>query len=144
MGFKLPNGSKLSLEQLEIINLDFQRDWLIQGTPGTGKTVMAIYRSVMAADYYTGKKVLLLVYNKPLMSFLKTAVNNTCPKNVEVHTYHQWLNNIYHEYRLGAVPSNGGSFNINWDRVRNDLAWLGKQYAHIILWGLSSKVCKLI
>lgn len=50
MGFKLPNGGDLSEEQLDIINLPTTKDWVIKGAPGTGKTVMAIYRAGQASQ----------------------------------------------------------------------------------------------
>lgn len=31
MGFKLPNGSDLNAEQLDIINLPTTKDWVIKG-----------------------------------------------------------------------------------------------------------------
>lgn len=70
MGFRLPNGSDLSEEQLDIINLPTTKDWLIKGAPGTGKTVMAIYRAGQASQVSKGKPVLMLVYNNPLMRYL--------------------------------------------------------------------------
>jgi len=131
MGFKLPNGSDLSEEQLDIINLPTTKDWVIKGAPGTGKTVMAIYRAGQASQASKGKKVLMLVYNNPLMRFLSTAVQGNYYSNVEVSTYHQWLNNIYSEYRLGSVPKDG--YDHNWSSISASLSRLGKKYSHVII-----------
>lgn len=131
MGFKLPNGSDLSEEQLDIINLPTTKDWVIKGAPGTGKTVMAIYRAGQASQASKNKPVLMLVYNNPLMRFLSTAVQGNYYKNVEVLTYHQWLSDIYREYGLGWVPKVDGEH--NWDVIASELAGIGKKYAHVII-----------
>ena len=88
MGFKLPNGSDLSEEQLDIINLPTTKDWVIKVAPGTGKTVMAIYRAGQASQVCKGKPILILAYNNPLMRFLSTPIHGNYYKNVEVLTYH--------------------------------------------------------
>lgn len=131
MGFKLPNGSDLSEEQLDIINLRINKDWVIKGAPGTGKTVMAIYRAGQAAQMAKGRPVLMVVYNNPLMKYLSTAVKGNYYKNVVVSTYHQWIYDIYSEYRLGYVPKNGSEF--DWQKVTSDLSGIGKKYAHVII-----------
>ena len=131
MGFKLPNGSDLSEEQLDIINLPVTRDWVIKGAPGTGKTVMAIYRAGQASQISKGKPVLMLVYNNPLMRFLSTAIQGNYYKNVRVLTYHQWLYNIYNEYKLGYIPKEGKDY--NWAVIASELAGVGKKYSHIII-----------
>ena len=131
MGFKLPNGSDLSEEQLDIINLPPTKDWVIKGAPGTGKTVMAIYRAGMASQASKGKPVLLLVYNNPLMKFLSSAVQGNYYRNVKVLTYYQWLSDIYREYGFGPVPEN--EYDHDWSRITSDLSRIGKKYAHIII-----------
>lgn len=131
MGFKLPNGSDLSEEQLDIINLPTTKDWVIKGAPGTGKTVMAIYRAGQASQVSRGKPVLLLVYNNPLMKFLTTAVKGNYYKNVTVQTYHQWLNDIFTEYHLGSIPKNGDDH--DWAKVAYQLSGVGKKYSHVII-----------
>lgn len=131
MGFKLPNGGDLSEEQLDIINLPTTKDWVIKGAPGTGKTVMAIYRAGQASQISKGKPVLMLVYNNPLMRFLSTAVQGNYYHNVKVQTYHQWMYDIYKEYSLGNVPMDGDDH--NWSAIASALARIGKKYAHVII-----------
>jgi len=131
MGFKLPNGGDLSEEQLDIINLPTTKDWVIKGAPGTGKTVMAIYRAGQASQASKGKPVLMLVYNNPLMRFLSTALQGSYYKNVQVETYHQWINDIYREYGFGSIPKVQNSH--DWAAVSSDLSRIGKKYAHVII-----------
>lgn len=44
MAFELPDYSSLNPQQVDIINLSTNRNFLISGSPGTGKTVIAIYK----------------------------------------------------------------------------------------------------
>ena len=131
MGFRLPNGGDLSEEQLDIINLPTTKDWVIKGAPGTGKTVMAIYRAGQASHSSKGKPVLMLVYNNPLMRFLSTAVQGNYYRNVQVQTYHQWVNDIYSEYSLGKIPKDGNDH--DWTAIASDLSRIKKKYAHVII-----------
>lgn len=74
MAFKLPNQADLTIEQTEIINLPTNKNFVIQGGPGTGKTVMAIYR---AGQMPRNARVLVLVYNRPLCEFIKTGIKDS-------------------------------------------------------------------
>jgi DNA helicase IV len=121
----------LSEEQLDIINLPTTKDWVIQGAPGTGKTVMAIYRAGQASQASKNKKVLMLVYNKPLMSFLSTAIQGNYYKNVEIKTYHQWLSDMYSENWWGSVPKDGDEH--DWSAIAHQMSECGKLYSHVII-----------
>ena len=132
MGFRLPNGSDLSEEQLDIINLPTNKDWVIKGAPGTGKTVMAIYRAGQAGQTSHGKPVLMLVYNNPLMRFLSTAIRGNYYKNVKVSTYHQWISDFFTEHRMGRVPKDEDDQH-DWITITNKFSKFGKLYSHVII-----------
>lgn len=129
MGFKLPNGNDLSEEQLDIINLPTTKNWVIAGAPGTGKTVMAIYRATQVSRNH---KALLLVYNIPLMQFLQTAVKNSNYRNCTVSTYYQWLSNFYRK-QFGTKLPEVERFAPDWPVVGQNCKRLGKMYEHIII-----------
>ena len=57
MAFELPDYSSLNPQQVDMINLPTSRNFMIKGSPGTGKTVVAIYRAAQMRS----KKVLMLV-----------------------------------------------------------------------------------
>lgn len=132
MAFRLPNGEDLSEEQLDIINLPLTKDWVIKGAPGTGKTVMAIYRAGQASQMGKNEKVLMLVYNNPLMKFLSTAVQGNYYKNVEISTYHQWIGDVYTENGWGRVPKDEDGDH-DWDTITADMSHLRKMYSHVII-----------
>ncbi len=131
MGFRLPNGSELSPEQLDIINLPATKNWVIKGAPGTGKTVMAVYRAAQVGKQSNNKSILMLVYNNPLRQFIATALRGREYQNVQVKTYHQWVSDIYREYQLGYIPKDEGDH--DWEAIAEDMAGIGKKYAHVIV-----------
>lgn len=100
MAFNLPNYSSLNPQQVDIINLPTSRNFMIKGSPGTGKTVVAIYRAAQMRN----KKVLLLVYNRPLMLYLKSAIEGLHLRNCEVNTYHSWISAFYKKQLGHTVP----------------------------------------
>ena len=129
MSFRLPDGSELSKEQLDIINLPTNQNWLIKGGPGTGKTVMAIYR---AGQFLPNKSVLLLVYNKPLEMFLSTALKGKQFANCLISTYIQWLSDVYKKIFGTAYPKIG-PFEPDWDQIQDDFKNFAPIYDHIII-----------
>lgn len=132
MGFKLPNGQDLSVEQMDIINLPPTRDWLISGAPGTGKTVMAIYRAGQVGQMHKDRTVLMLVYNRPLRDYLASAVQGNYFENVEIQTYHQWVYDLYKEHNWGRVPRTDED-GLDWASITRRITGLGRHYVHIII-----------
>ena len=94
MAFILPNYSSLNPQQVDMINLPTSKNFMIKGSPGTGKTVVAIYRAAQMRN----KKVLLLVYNRPLMLYLKSAIDDLNLRNCEVNTYQPPFSSYRHEH----------------------------------------------
>lgn len=127
MPFKLPNGRDLSPEQIETINLPTNKDYMITGSPGTGKTVMAIYRAGQIARYYS---VLMLVYNAPLKAYLSTAIKEQISGNCEINTYNSWISHIYRDYLGMRAPTIS---ELDWDSIYSDFLPLGKLYEHVVI-----------
>lgn len=130
MSFQLPNGNDLTIEQLDIINLPTNEDWVITGGPGTGKTVMAVYR---AAQLGRKKKILMIVYNKPLQQYIETAVRGSVYKNCEIKTYHQWVSDFYKSELPGHAVPKFDRFDLDWDTILEQCADVGKVYDHVII-----------
>lgn len=128
MAFELPDYSSLNHEQREVINLPTNINFFIKGSPGTGKTVIAIYRAAQMRN----KKVLLLVYNRPLMLYLQSAIKALNITNCEVNTYYAWLSSFYRIQRRTCVP-NFGQFQYNWNQILLDFNNIGTVYDHVII-----------
>ena len=129
MAFKLPGKNKLSKEQLDIINLPTKNSWVIEGGPGTGKTVMAFYR---AAQVQADSEIPVLVYNRPLRNYLSSAVKDLRISNCNVYTYFQWIESFYAKALKKPCPYIE-QFKPDWAQVEADCAELGKYYEHVII-----------
>ncbi|MDO4952805.1 MAG: AAA family ATPase [Synergistaceae bacterium] len=85
-------NSEINSERSLMRSLPMDVNQVISGGPGTGKTKMAIERALILAkkqiDNGDNRKVLLLVYNRPLAMYISTQLSG---KNFEVKTMHSWL-----------------------------------------------------
>jgi len=127
MSFYIPKYKDLVIEQLDIVNLPTNRNWVIQGGPGTGKTVMAIFRAQQISKY---KKTAILVYNRPLKLFLEKAVAGT---NCEVKTYNEWISETYYDcFRTKQYP-HIDRYKPDFVKVEKELLNVGIKYDHIII-----------
>lgn len=128
MAFELPKLVDLTDDQLTILNAPYSDNMIVSGAPGTGKSVLAIYRAADLAN--SGKKALLLVYNRPLRQYISSAVNSL-HISTEVSTYYSWLRDIYKTQLHKPVPCN--HFEWNWDMVTADFKTLGTLYDNILI-----------
>ena len=126
-----PDDTDLTESQRDILELPIKDDFMIVGGPGTGKTVMAVYRAKRAVEESDYKPVLLLVYNNPLKEYISMALNMIDASNVDVSTYHQWIFDIYREYQFGSVPKVDDEF--DWGKVTVAISRIGKRYSHIVV-----------
>ena len=131
MSLCLPKESELKDKQKEVLNLPVTDSYLVVGGPGTGKTVLAIYRAMRAIKESSYKPVILLVYNNPLKEYISSSLKQLKIYNIDVSTYHQWIFDIYREYQFGTVPKDGSDF--NWNRVVSAISRIGKKYFNIIV-----------
>jgi superfamily I DNA/RNA helicase len=78
MGLNLPKWEELSRdEQIPIVNLPIGGNYVVVGGPGTGKTVLAIYRAARwRRENEAANKVLFLVYNRTLMQYISDSLNS--------------------------------------------------------------------
>ncbi len=127
----IPNYSELTDSQRTILNLPVDRNHVITGAPGTGKSVLAVYRaSDMCKEHMN---VLLLVYNKPLMLYISSAVDRLGLK-AKVKTWHSWIYAFYDEHfghHPPAIPGDG--FTFVWPKIMQDFQTVEAHYDHIII-----------
>jgi len=85
---RFPSYQDLSEEQDEINNLPLKGRYLITGPPGTGKTVMALYRGQMISQ--RGERVRILMHGKLLSQYTAQVVEQLGIEG-SVSTFHSWI-----------------------------------------------------
>ena len=122
--------NELTPEQAQIINLKTNANYVIQGGPGTGKTVIAVHR---AAQICNEGKTIILVFNRPLMLYLERIVNES-GINCTVRTYFSWLAEVYRILGKQIPKINGEEFNPDYKAVISDLKTYGKKiYKQVVI-----------
>ena len=71
---RLPAFEDLSKEQDLIYNLDLDGNYLVSGPPGTGKSVMALYRAQVLT--FDDREPALLMYNNVLQQYTAQAADS--------------------------------------------------------------------
>ncbi len=92
---------ELTRQQFKILNvLRYQKQAVIIGGAGTGKTLLAIEKATQLAD--SGLRVLFVCYNTNLVSWVERHLRHPA---IEVHTYHALVGHMINRARI-ARPRN--------------------------------------
>ena len=92
LSVRLPSYQELSKEQDRINDLPADGRHLVIGPPGTGKTVMALYRASMLKK--RRRKAMLLMYSRLLMQYTENAAGDLLLDG-QVATFHSWFSDFY-------------------------------------------------
>lgn len=112
---KLPAFEDLSKEQDLIFNLDLDGNYLVSGPPGTGKSVMALYRA--QALTFDDREPLVLMYSKVLKQYTEQAANELDVASY-ITTFHSWFSSFWRKYFRVSPPSLGGDpFAHDWGQI---------------------------
>jgi DNA helicase IV len=86
---KLPTYQMLSMEQDKINGLPLDGNWLVTGPPGTGKSVMALYRAQMLKKKKRG--VRMLTWSRLLQMYMANAMKELNLSETELSTFDKWF-----------------------------------------------------
>lgn len=115
-------------DQKKVLKQNPDRNYVIEGGPGAGKTLLAIKKSMEIDD--GSKRILHLMYNRPLSYFVKDILENIGETgDVEVSTYCSWAFELSREIGAGH-PWNGEQ--TDWERFEKMTRSVGKLYSVII------------
>lgn len=89
---KLPAFEDLSKEQDLIYNLDLDGNYIVSGPPGTGKSVMALYRAQVLT--FDDREPAVLMYSNVLKQYTEQAANDIDVAGY-VTTFHSWFSNFW-------------------------------------------------
>jgi DNA helicase IV len=96
MSIRLPSYDELTRdEQRPAYNLPLNRNYLVKGAPGTGKSIIALYRAARFKDRGGLVDVEFLIFNKTLRKYLKQAVTQLELSNSSVDNWHRWFRNRF-------------------------------------------------
>jgi DNA helicase IV len=115
---RLPTYQELSKEQLEIYNLPLDDTYLVAGPPGTGKTVMALYRAQMYDDSDTESKVIM--YNNTLEEYTSDA-SLELEISGQVSTFNRWFWYGYPDWTGEGYPPEKRKFVYEWKPIISTL-----------------------
>ena len=114
---RLPSYQDLSKEQDRINNLPLDGSYLVAGPPGTGKTVMALYRSQML--FKRGANVRLLMYSRLLSQYTLAAIAELGIGGA-VSTFHSWFYRFYQRSFHKRAPQLA-PYVFDWPQVLTDV-----------------------
>lgn len=107
---ELPDFDALSEEHDDILTLPLDASCIVTGPPGTGKTVMAIWRASIL--HRSGRKPLLLMYGRLLSSYARAAVGKL-EIDGAVSTYHSWFSQFWRR-SYGVAPPETQPWQFDW------------------------------
>lgn len=112
---KLPAFEDLSKEQDLIYNLDLDGNFLVSGPPGTGKSVMALYRAQVLT--FDDREPAVLMYNNVLQQYTEQAANEVDVAGY-VTTFHKWFWHFWRtHYRTKPPTLASGSYDHDWPTI---------------------------
>lgn len=117
MGLTLPEYQDLSDEQRSVMNLELNRNHVIRGAPGTGKSVLALYRAQAAIR--EDMNVMMIMFNNTLRSYTEQAADQLSIPATRISTLHAWFTGFFRQrFGRGAPtlpPQPGTTFReIDW------------------------------
>jgi DNA helicase IV len=116
---RLPTYRELTREQDAVINVPLDQTCLVTGPPGTGKTVIGLYRAQMIDR--RGGSTRMLTYSVTLSQYTACAASEL-KIGPMVTTYHKFMWWFYKSH-FGGQPPQQEPYRFDWLQVFQDLAY---------------------
>ncbi|MET8014690.1 hypothetical protein ABZU86_20705 [Streptomyces sp. NPDC005271] len=115
---KIPSLLDLATEQQAVVDLPFRGSHVITGAPGTGKTVMAVYRAWALAT--AGREVALFTRANLLHQYLAQLAPDLT-EAVNVTTYHLWIRDCWRRlFRTDPPQIDEDGWIYDWIEMQRD------------------------
>lgn len=141
MSLQEKQSNRLTESQLIVNGLPFNKNYVVAGGPGSGKTLLALQRVERAKSSLLNElgrepRILFIVYNRPLQNLVKAVGSEYGLNQQDASTYHSWLWALYKEM-FGSEPPQVAPYQHKWEAVERDLIKLNSEgklfYDHVIL-----------
>jgi superfamily I DNA/RNA helicase len=112
---KLPSLHELTTEQDIAFTMPLEGNHLVTGPPGSGKTVMALYRAqALAID---DRPSTVLMHSNVLKQYVVPAAATLGPL-ITVETFHRWIRAFWKNHYDGTIPQLGDDpFSYDWKSI---------------------------
>lgn len=111
---RMPAYQDLSKEQDKICNMPLDESCVVTGPPGTGKTVLALYRANMLSSQ--GRRFRVITHSYLLCSYVSNAITELELDGNGISTYHSWfadyIRTNYECYVPQITP-----YNYDWNKI---------------------------
>lgn len=115
---RLPTFQDLSEEQDEVMELPLNGNFLVSGPPGTGKSVMALWRAQTLS--WDGREPAILMFNRVLQQYTEVAAAELDIEG-SVHTFHAWFQQFWRIHYRTSPPRRGNDqWAYDWNRIMLD------------------------
>jgi DNA helicase IV len=111
---RLPAFEDLSKEQDLIYNLDLDGNYLVTGPPGTGKSVMALYRAQVLS--FDDREPAVLMFSNVLTQYTRQAAEEVDIAGF-VTTFHKWMWGFWKAAYGSGPPMIDNSYSHDWDVI---------------------------
>lgn len=111
-----PSLLDLDAGQQKVLDLPFRGSHVITGSPGGGKTVMAVYRTWALA--LAGRDVVLLTRSNLLHQYI-AQMSPLLTESPQVTTYHRWIRRFWHTGFDTDLPrTDEGDWSYDWPEIQ--------------------------
>ncbi|WP_367432460.1 DEAD/DEAH box helicase [Streptomyces celluloflavus] len=115
---KIPSLLDLDMEQRAVVDLPFHGSHVITGTPGAGKTVMAVYR---AWALVTARRYVALFTHSNLLHQYLAQMAPDLTEALHVTTYHRWLRDFWRQhFRTEPPRTDEEGWSYDWIEMQRD------------------------
>ena len=131
MPIRMPTYRQLSKEQLTILeDTELDENLLVLGPPGTGKTVIALWRANQICSGGSGDTADLIMFNTVLVAYSNQWEGQESA--VKVQTYNKWAWHFWND-RFNRRPPQLAPFEYDWEEMLSTLLNSGQGLGHLIV-----------